>query len=136
MDIVKPWMKTVASGRSYVFQQDGSYESFDSKLALRQRRFWSKEFWPLNSPDLNPYVWSVIERTTNKSRPNMTSLRAAIKAAFVGMDSVTLQRACKCFRLRIKAIIQANGRYIEYISNNYFFLQGSSKCHVKVFWNI
>jgi len=38
--------------------------------------FWSKEFWPPNSPDLNPldyYVWSVVERVTNKSRhPNVT----------------------------------------------------------------
>ncbi|EGI59929.1 hypothetical protein G5I_11885 [Acromyrmex echinatior] len=43
---------------------------------------------------LNPldYVWSVVERVTNKSRhPNVTSLRTSIEAAFVGMDSVTLQ---------------------------------------------
>ncbi|KYM94327.1 hypothetical protein ALC62_15046, partial [Cyphomyrmex costatus] len=48
--------------------------------------FWFKEFWPPNSPDLNPlnyYVWSVVERVTNKSRhSNVTSLRTAIKAAF------------------------------------------------------
>ncbi|KYM94846.1 hypothetical protein ALC62_14441 [Cyphomyrmex costatus] len=77
----------------------------------------SKEFWPPNSSDLNPldyYVWSVVERVTNKSRhPNMTSLRTAIKPAFVGMDSVTLQRACERFRPRIDAVIQANGGYIE-----------------------
>jgi len=37
MDVVKPWMKTVASGRPYVFQQDGAsaHESFNSKLDLR-----------------------------------------------------------------------------------------------------
>jgi len=40
------------------------------------------------------YVWSVVERITNKSRhPNVTSLRIAIEAAFVDMDSATLQRA-------------------------------------------
>uniref|UniRef100_T1HE22 Tc1-like transposase DDE domain-containing protein n=1 Tax=Rhodnius prolixus TaxID=13249 RepID=T1HE22_RHOPR len=48
--------------------------------------FRSKEYWPPNSPDLNPldfYVWSVVERATNKSRhPNVASLRAAIEAAF------------------------------------------------------
>ncbi|KAG5313072.1 MOS1T transposase, partial [Pseudoatta argentina] len=42
--------------------------------------------WPPNSPDLNPldyYVWSVVERVTNKSRhPNVTSLRTAIEVAF------------------------------------------------------
>ncbi|EFN80751.1 hypothetical protein EAI_08338, partial [Harpegnathos saltator] len=43
--------------------------------------FCSKEFWPPNSTDLNPldfYVWSVVERVTNKSRHlNVASLRAA-----------------------------------------------------------
>ncbi|KYN28030.1 hypothetical protein ALC57_02559, partial [Trachymyrmex cornetzi] len=70
-----------------------------------------------NSPDLNPldyYVWSVVERVTNKSRhPNVTSLRTAIEAVFVGMDSATLQRACERFRQRIEAVIQANGGYIK-----------------------
>ena len=75
--------------------------------------FWFKKFWPPNSPDLNPldyYVWSVVERVTNKSRLiNVTSLRTAIEAALVGMDSATLQRACERFRPRIETVIQANG---------------------------
>jgi len=32
--------------------------------------FWSKEFWPPNSPDLNPldyYVWSVVESDVIKT---------------------------------------------------------------------
>ena len=83
-----------------------SCESFDSKLTLRQRYVWSKKFWPPNSPDLNPlnyYVWSLVERVTNKSRhPNVTSLKIAIEAAFVDMDGDTLQRACEHFRSRIE----------------------------------
>ncbi|KYN10864.1 hypothetical protein ALC57_16991, partial [Trachymyrmex cornetzi] len=67
--------------------------------------------------NLNPldyYVWGVVERVTNKSRhPNVTSLRTATEAAFVSMDSATLQRACERFRQRIEAVIQANGGYIE-----------------------
>ena len=90
-------------------------ESFDSKFTLRQRRwFWSKKFWSSNNPDWNPldYVWSVVERITNKSRhPNVTSLRIAIETAFVDMDSATLQHANASEK--IEAIIQANGRYIE-----------------------
>ncbi|KYN06233.1 hypothetical protein ALC62_02825 [Cyphomyrmex costatus] len=86
------------------------YESFDSKFALRQCRYvWSKEFWPLDSPDLNPLV---VERVTNTSwHPNVTSLRIAIEAAFVGMDSATLQY--ERFGPRIEAVIQTNGGYIE-----------------------
>jgi len=36
-----------------------------------------------------------------------------IEAAFVTMDKATLQRACERFELRIEAVIQANGGYIE-----------------------
>jgi len=40
MDIVKPWMELWRLRKwPYVFQQNSSYDSFDSKLALRQRRF-------------------------------------------------------------------------------------------------
>ena len=67
-------------------------------------------FWSPNSPDLNPldyYVWSVVERVTNKSRHlNMTLLRTAIETVFVGMGSVTLQRAFERFKPRIEAVIQ------------------------------
>ncbi|KYN45447.1 hypothetical protein ALC53_00005, partial [Atta colombica] len=53
-------------------------------------------------------------RGSNKSRhPNMTSLRTVVEATFVGMNSVTLQRACEHFRPSIEAVIQANGGYIE-----------------------
>ncbi|XP_032682253.1 uncharacterized protein LOC116849323 isoform X2 [Odontomachus brunneus] len=73
--------------------------------------------WPPNSPDLNPldyYVWSVIERVTNKSRhPNVTSLQTAIEAAFANIDKDALQRACQRFRMRIEAVIKAKGGYIE-----------------------
>ena len=105
MDVVRPWMETVASGRPYVFQQDSSYESFDSKLALRQHRYVLVQ-GILASQDLNPldyYVWSVVERITNKSRHlNVMSLRTTIEAAFVDMDSATIQRACERFRLRLE----------------------------------
>ena len=95
MDVAKPWMETVVSERpcSSAVRCTSSCE-FDLKLALRQCRYvLVKEFWSPNNPDLNPldyYVWSVIERVTNKSRhSNVTSLRIAIEAAFVGMDSIT-----------------------------------------------
>jgi len=97
--VVKPWMETVASGRLYVIQQRAPAHTihliqnwFSDNIDI----FWSKEFWPPNSLDLNPldyYVWSVVERVTNKTRhPNVTSLRTAIKTAFVDIDSATRER--------------------------------------------
>lgn len=80
--VVMPWMETVTSGRPYIFQQDGApahtSHLVQKWLSDNVDMFWSKEFWPPNSPDLIPldyYVWSVVERVTNKSRhPNVTSL--------------------------------------------------------------
>ena len=130
MDVVKPWMKTVASRRPYVFQPVHRFIRviwFEINFQTTSICFGPRNSGLPNSPDLNPlnyYIWSVIERVTNKSwHPNVTSLRTAIEAAFVSMDSATLQRACE--RFRIEAIIQAN----RDISNN-CALQRSSKCHV------
>jgi len=72
--VVKPRMEIVASGRPYVFQQDGApahtSHLVQNWLSDNIDMFWSKEFWLPNSPDLNLlnyYVWSVVERVTNKS---------------------------------------------------------------------
>lgn len=124
--VVKPWMDTVAAGRPYfpyvtIFQQDGApahtSHLVQNWLSDNVDMFWSKDFWPPNSPDLNPldyYVWSVIERVTNKSRhPNVTSLQTAIEAAFANIDKCALQRACQRFRTRLEAVIEAKGGYIE-----------------------
>lgn len=119
--VVKPWIDIVASGRPYVFQQDGA-PAHTSHLAQNwlsdnMSMFWSKDFWPPNSPDLNPldyFVWSVIERHSNKSRhPNVASLKNAIKASFADMEKEILAKACARFRPRIEAVIEAKGGYIE-----------------------
>jgi len=72
-------------------------------------------FWP-NNPDLNPldyYVSSVVETVTNKSRHlNVTSLRTAIKAAFVGMELHYSVRA-NISDQELEAVIQTNRGYIE-----------------------
>jgi len=122
--VMKLWMEIVASGRPYVFQQDDAHQMAHTSHLVQNWLsdnidiFWFKEFWPPNSPDLNPldyYVWSV-ERVTKSRHPNVTSLRIAIEAAFVeirNIDSAILQRACERFRSRIEAVIEADGGYIE-----------------------
>jgi len=96
MDVVKLWIETMALERPYIFQQDGDrliQVMIQKWLSDNIDMFWSKEFWSLNSSDLNPvdYIWIVVERVTNKSRhPNVTSLKITIEAAFVGMNSATL----------------------------------------------
>lgn len=102
MTAVKPWMETMASGNPYFLQQDGAL-AHTSHLVQNWffdnvDMFWFKEFWPLDSLDFNPldyYVWSIIEKVTNKFRhPNIVSFQAAIEIAFAGLDRQQLKRAC------------------------------------------
>ncbi|CAK9807113.1 Transposable element Tcb1 transposase [Anthophora quadrimaculata] len=119
--VIKPWMETTASGRPYLFQQDGApahtSHLVQNWLSDNVDMFWSKDFWPPNSPDLNPldyYVWGVIERQTNKCRhPNVNSLRAAIESEFATIKHDQLKSACSRFRARIEQVIEAEGGYIE-----------------------
>ena len=57
MDVVKSWMEIVTSGKPYVFQQDGAPAHMScliqNWLSDNVDMFWSKEFWPPNSSDLN-----------------------------------------------------------------------------------
>ena len=119
--VVKPWKDKVAAGTPYVFQQDGepahNSNLVQAWLASNVSMFWSKEFWPPNSPDLNPldyYVWSVVERDSNKQRhANTDSLSKAVKKAFKNLSSEILSNACRRFRSRLEAVIENNGGYIE-----------------------
>jgi len=72
----------------------------------------------------------------HKSRhPNMTSLRIAIEAAFVGMDSATLQRATENRDCYGWWLLWRLFKLMRDISNN-CALQGSPKCHIKRFFVI
>ncbi|QQP42134.1 Transposable element tcb1 transposase [Caligus rogercresseyi] len=74
--VVKPWMTQIAAGRPYLYQQDGA-PAHTSNLVQNWclenlDMFWSKEFWPPSSPDLNPcdyYLWGVLERDTTLWTP-------------------------------------------------------------------
>ena len=79
--------------------------------------FWSKDFWPHNSPDLNPmdyYMWGTLERIINKNpHDNLDSLWTAIVEAMANMECSHLQHACSRFRPRLEAVIDAKGGWIE-----------------------
>ena len=119
--VMKPWMDEVASGRPYIFQQDGAPARTSSLvqnwMSANMPMFWSKEFWPPNSPDYNPldyYVWGVLERESNKTHHNsVDSLKASIIEAMANMDKAHLIKACQRFCSRLEAVIEADGSWIE-----------------------
>ena len=70
-----------------------------------------------SSPDLNPldyFVWSYIENITNMTPHNTkANLIAAIHRVFAELPPTLVEKACSHFRIRIEAVIEADGGYIE-----------------------
>ena len=72
---------------------------------------------PPSSPDLNPldyFLWSYVENITNMTyHYTKASLIAAIRRVFTQLLPVLVEKACSQFRIRIEAVIEAEGGYIE-----------------------
>ena len=70
-----------------------------------------------SSPDLNPldyFVWSYVEKITNMTSHNIkVSLITAIHRVFTELPTALVEKACSQFRIRIEAVIEAEGGYIE-----------------------
>ena len=70
-----------------------------------------------SSPDLNPldyFVWSYVENITNMTSHNTkASLIAAIRRVFAELPPALVAKACSQFRIRIEAVIEAEGGYIK-----------------------
>lgn len=120
-NVVKPWMEQVAVGRPYIFQQDGApahtSHFVQNWLADNLEMFWSKEFWPPSSPDLNPldyYAWGVLQRQTNRcAHDSVDSLRTAIIDAISNINKDHVRIACEQFRSRVEAVVDNSGGWIE-----------------------
>ena len=125
LDVLKtmviPWCNQVAGGRPWVWQQD-SAPAHKSKVpqAWFQKEcydFVSFSHWPPSSPDLNPldyFVWSYVENITNMTSHNTkASLITTICQVFAELPLALMEKACSQFRNRIKAVIEAEGGYME-----------------------
>ena len=68
-------------------------------------------------PDLNSldyFVWSYVENITQHDCPQHQSyLIAAIRRVFAELPLALVEKACSQFRIRIEAVIEAEGGYIE-----------------------
>ena len=68
---------------------------------------------PPPAPDLNPldyFVWSYVENITNMTSHNT---KAALRRVFVELPPALVEKACSQFQIRIEAVIEAEGGYIE-----------------------
>ena len=79
--------------------------------------FLPKDFWPRQSPDLNPLdysVWPHTESRACKDRHNNTEeLKAAVNRARALMSKDYVQKVREDFRPRLSRVIAADGGRIE-----------------------
>ena len=118
---VVPWMKKIARGREYTFQQD-SAPCHTAKIVLKWLKenvphFWSPWFWPPNSPDCNPcdyWLWHRVVRVACKTHHNsLELLKKDIRKAFRSLKREEVAKEVSKFRHRIEAVVKANGGHIE-----------------------
>ena len=117
--VVIPWCNQVAGGRPWVWQQDSvpAHKYKDTQAWFQKECYDFVPFSHWTSPDLNPldyFVWSYIENITNMTSHNTkASLIAAIRRVFTELPPAIVEKACSQFRIRIEAVIEAEGGYIE-----------------------
>ena len=115
--VVIPWCNQVASGRPWVWQQDlaPAHKSKETQAWLQKEcsDFVPFYHWP-PPPPLDYFVRSYIENITNMTSHNTkASLIAAICRVFAKLPLALVEKACSQFWIRIKAMIGAEGSYIE-----------------------
>ena len=118
--VVIPWCNQVAGRRPWAWQQDlATANKFNETQSWLQKECYnliSFSHWPLYSSDLNPldyFVWSYVEKITNMTSHNTkASLIAAIRRVFAELPPALVEKACSQFRIRIEAVIEAEGAYI------------------------
>ena len=122
MSVVIPWCNQVAVGRPWVGQQNSApaHKSKETQAWLQKRCYDFENFshWPSSSsPNPNPldyFVWSYVENIINiTSHSTKTSLIAAIRRVFAELPPALVEKACFQFRIRIEAVIEGEGGYIE-----------------------
>ena len=77
---------------------------------------WLKEFWPSNSPDLNPLdycVWGEVERVSRKKLHHTDeALKTATRESMANMEKQVVNRVCSRFRSRLEKVIEVDGGFI------------------------
>ena len=125
LDVLKSvmilWCNKVAGGRPWVWQQDSApAHKFKETQAWLQKEcydFVPFSHWSPSSPDLNLldyFVWSYVKNITNMTFHNTkASLIATIRWVFAELPPALVEKACSQFWIRIEAVIEAEGDYIE-----------------------
>ncbi len=75
--------------------------------------FWPKNFWPPQSPDLNPLDfstwWHIKSRAYKSCHSNVDALKASINQQWKIMCKDYVGNICRAFRSCLESVIKAQG---------------------------
>ena len=120
-DTALPWVNEVAGEEGITFQQDGA-TSHTAKMVQEWceanfKSFWSKEFLPPSSPDLNPMdfgIWSILEqKACVVSHLSVKVLKAKLKKCWAEIEAETVRATCTQVIPRLRRVIKNKEEYIE-----------------------
>ncbi len=107
----------------YIYQQD-STPCHTSKATqaylmseLGSKGFWSKDFWPPSSPNLNPLdfsIWThVAQEACHTSHQSVDSMKSTVEDVWNNMSVAYIKSTCATFRPRLEHCIAAGGGIFE-----------------------
>ena len=119
--VVIPRCNQVDGSRPWLWQQDSApaHKSKETHAWLQKEcyDFVPCFHCPPTFPDVNPldyFIWSYVEYITNMPSHNTKAmLIAAIRRVFTELPPALVEKACSQFWIRIEAVIEAGGGYIE-----------------------
>ena len=116
-------MNRLAKRTEYLFMQDGA-RSHTAKLSLsmfdkqKYLKLLRPEYWPANSPDLNPVdycIQGILERNVYRGRKitDIDMLKAAIVEEWDKISQDVIDNCINAFQKRLKLVVEHEGRHIE-----------------------
>ena len=120
-DEVLPLVKKHMGNSGVTLQQDGATshtaKTVQSWCKENFTVFWSKEFWPPSSPDLNPMdfgVWSMLDhKACATSHKNIDALKYSLNKSWNEISPETLRATCSQVIDRLRCVIRAKGGYFK-----------------------
>ncbi len=107
----------------WVWTQDGApaHTSRAMQAYLLKRlglgRFWSKEVWPPNLPNLNPldyHMWSAIERAACATHhSSVDAMKTSVEEHWAKIPTPKMNKVCSKFCSMVEACITAEGSIFE-----------------------
>lgn len=119
-----PWYEKLeeTTGKHFLFQEDGApchtgaYATWYKKERCEVDSF---DFWPAQSPDLNPieHIWAYVTHKLRNRRAyigNVTQLEAEIKKIWYSIPPIVFENLVSSMPARCRAVIEANGGHTKY----------------------